>query len=57
MGIKDRVRTMGFGLPDISGMQNQLNEKFEQLIAELHTMQGTLGDILAELRTQRGAPR
>jgi hypothetical protein len=42
--------------PDIGAMQNQLDEKFDELVAELHTMQGILGDILAELRTQRGAP-
>jgi hypothetical protein len=40
--------------PDIGAIQNQVDEKFGQLIAELHTMQGILGDILAELRTQRG---
>lgn len=44
---------MAFGMGNITA---QLNEKFERLIAELHTMQGILGDILAELRTQRGTP-
>lgn len=48
---------MAFGMPKISDLTAQLNEKFERLIAELHTMQGILGDILAELRTQRGAPQ
>lgn len=51
MGIRDRM--MGF-MPDLSGMQSQLNDKFEELIAELKTMQGILADILVELRTQRG---
>lgn len=47
---------MAFGMPKVSEITAQLNEKFGQLIAELHTMQGILGDILAELRTQRGTP-
>jgi hypothetical protein len=41
----------------MGNITTQLNEKFERLIAEIHTMQGILGDILAELRTQRGAPQ
>lgn len=47
---------MPFGLPKPSDITAQINDKFSQLIAELHTMQGILGDILAELRTQRGGP-
>lgn len=56
MALSDRLKTMGF-MPDLKGLNDQLNSKFDQLIAELHTMQGILGDILAELRTQRGAPQ
>jgi hypothetical protein len=46
---------MPFGFPKPADITAQLNEKFQQLVAELQTIQGILGDILAELRTQRGA--
>ena len=51
MAIKDRLQTMGL-FPDVGSIQNHLDDKFEELIAELKTMQGILGDILAELRKQ-----
>jgi hypothetical protein len=50
-----KARFMGM-FPDIGGLTSQMNDKFEELLGELKAMHGTLGDILAELRTQRGAP-
>lgn len=49
MALRDRIKTMGLGFPDIGKMQGDLNAKFDALIAKLD-------EILQELRTQRGAP-
>lgn len=49
MPLKDKLRTMGFGLPDMGKIEGMFTQKFDQLIAKLD-------EILAELRTQRGAP-
>lgn len=45
MPIKDRLRTMGLGLPDMGKMTTMFNEKFDLLIAKLD-------EILVELRRQ-----
>lgn len=42
--------------PDIGKLQGMFDEKFTALLTELQAMHATLNDILAELRTQRGAP-
>lgn len=47
---------MPFGIPKMGDITAQLNDKFAQLISELQAMHGVLDEILAELRTQRGAP-
>lgn len=56
MGIRDKLVESGM-FPDIGGLTNQMNEKFGQLLGELQAMHAVLDAILAELRTQRGAPR
>ena len=56
MALKDRIRTMGFGLPDMGKLTSMFNEKFDALIGKLDEMLVVLRDILGELRTQRGAP-
>lgn len=60
MAIKDRLRTMGFGLPDFSAMESKLDDRFEDLIGELRTMHGVLNDIrtvLMERLPEKGAPQ
>lgn len=47
---------MPFGIPKMGDITDQLNTKFDQLYGELQAMKVVLDDILAELRTQRGAP-
>lgn len=49
MALRERFKSMGFGLPDMGKMTAMFNEKFDLLIAKLD-------EILQELRTQRGAP-
>lgn len=53
MALKERLMGM---FPDVGALTSQMNDKFEELLGELKTMQAVLSDILAELRTQRGAP-
>lgn len=53
MPLRDRLQGL---MPDISGLTDQMNEKFSQLLGELQAMHAVLDAILAELRTQRGAP-
>jgi hypothetical protein len=55
MGFRDRVRTMGFGLPDMGAIRDQMDQKFQELLDELRAIRGVLDAILAETRTQRGA--
>lgn len=35
MAVKDRLRTMGFGLPDVGAIRSDLNEKFDRLYGVL----------------------
>lgn len=56
MRLRDRVRTMGFGLPDMGQLRSMFDEKFSELLDQLVAIRSTLEQILAELRTQRGAP-
>lgn len=42
--------------PDIGKLQGMFDEKFNALLTELQAMHGVLDEMLAELRTQRGAP-
>lgn len=46
---------MAFGV-DVKGITAKLEERFQSLLAEIQAMHATLREVLAELRTQRGAP-
>lgn len=48
MALKDRLVQAGM-FPDVGRLTDMFNQKFDALIAKLD-------EILAELRTQRGAP-
>lgn len=50
MGLRDRIQTMGFGLPDMGALQRQFDEKFGELVDHLVEINATLGLILEELR-------
>lgn len=45
MALKDRIRTMGFGLPDIGELRSMFDEKFNELLDELRTIRGVLEQI------------
>jgi hypothetical protein len=45
MGLRDRVRTMGFGLPDMGKLTDMFNDKFDRLIAKLDEILIVLQDI------------
>ena len=51
-----RNRLMGM-FPDVNALRSMFDEKFGELIDHLVQINATLGEILAELRTQRGAPQ
>lgn len=44
--LRDRIRTMGFGLPDMGAIRDDLHESFDKLYA-------VLLEIRDELRLQR----
>lgn len=44
MAIRDRIRSMGL-LPDIGGIQADINQKFEELLDELRQIRGVLEQI------------
>jgi hypothetical protein len=54
--LGERIKSFGM-FPDIGKLQGMFDEKFNALLTELQSMHGVLNDILAELRTQRGAPQ
>lgn len=54
--LGERIKSFGM-FPDIGKLQGMFDEKFSALLGELQSMHGVLNDILAELRTQRGAPQ
>lgn len=47
---------MPFGI-DVKGLTAKLDERFQLLLSEIQNMHATLREVLAELRTQRGAPQ
>lgn len=51
-----RLRQFGFGLPDMGQLRSMFDEKFSELLDQLVAIRAVLDQILAELRTQRGAP-
>lgn len=56
MALRDRIRTMGFGLPDMGKLTDEFNAKFGELRDRLDTIIERLDTLIAETRTQRGAP-
>jgi hypothetical protein len=46
---------VAFGI-DVKGLTAKLDERFQQMMLELQRIRETLEQILAELRTVRGAP-
>lgn len=51
-----RNRLMGM-FPDIGSIRSEMDEKFGELVDHLVQINATLELVLAELRTQRGAPQ
>jgi len=45
MALRDRIRTMGFGLPDMGALKSMFDEKFNELIDELRAIRGVLEQI------------
>lgn len=45
MGLRDRVRTMGFGLPDMGQLRSMFDEKFQELLDELRQIRAVLEQI------------
>lgn len=45
MAVKDRIRAMGFGLPDMGAIRSELNDKFEELKDELRQIRAVLEQI------------
>jgi len=43
--FRNRVRTMGFGLPDMGAIRSELDEKFTMLLDELRHIRGVLEQI------------
>lgn len=56
MPLKERLRTMGFGLPNVGEIRSEMNAKFGELVDRLDTVIERLTEIRDELRTSRGAP-
>lgn len=45
MGLRDRIQTMGFGLPDMGQLKSMFDEKFNELLEELRAIRGVLEQI------------
>lgn len=52
MGLRDRVRSMGLGLPDMGRLTDMFDQRFEELIGEIRQMR----QLLTEIRDQ-GRPQ
>jgi hypothetical protein len=45
MGIRDRLQTMGFGLPDMGAIRDMMDQRFNELLDELRAIRGVLEQI------------
>jgi hypothetical protein len=45
MALRDRIRTMGFGLPDMGQIRSMFDEKFQELLDELRAIRVVLEQI------------